>query len=249
MRLRLLLTPLRNAPITAWLWVGLPLGAVAAQIAAKAVGEDFYRRTMRSELGLVENATVLLLLVALVTALRLFAARRRVASAGLFGAFALVMALGCFFFAGEEASWGQHWAGFEPPADIAARNEQGELNFHNDPVLETFLDQLPRNLLTAAALLGGILVPLRRLRRGAPECPRFDRPGLRAWIWPTVVCLPAAVVAVGVTLPKKAFRALDRQVPYLIDISPGETKELALAAFLMLYLLVLHRELAEVKAS
>ncbi len=218
----------------------MPPGVVAVQILFKAVGEDGYRRWLRGELGVVENLTVLFLAVSVVTALRMFLLRKRVASP-LFGPFVLVMALGCFFFAGEEASWGQHWAGFEPPEAVARRNDQGEFNLHNDPFFEKVLDQLPRNLLTAAALIGGIAAPLLLRRRGRPG-PRFEG-GPGGWIWPTMVCLPAAVVAVTVTLPEKLFEALDREVPYLIDISPGETKEFCLGLFLMCYLVTLHRAL------
>ena len=114
---------------------------------------------------------------------------------------------------------------------------------HNDPFFEKFLDQLPRNLLALAALVGGVIAPLMRHRLGRPDRPSFASADVRGWIWPTSVCLPACVVAVTVSLPKKVFEALDRDTPYPIEISPGETKEFCLALFLLLYLLVLQREL------
>ena len=83
----------------------MPTAAVAIQVAGRAIGDDFYKRWVHGEQGLVENLTALFLVIAVVVALRLFAHRRRVASR-LFGPFALVMAAGCFFFAGEEASAG-----------------------------------------------------------------------------------------------------------------------------------------------
>ena len=229
-------------PLPAWLWLGVPPAMVAAQVAAKAVGHDFYRRWMRSETGIVEILTVLFALGAVVAAVRLHSLRRRVAWPR-FGAFALVMAAGCLFFAGEEASWGQHWLGFAPPEAIAARNDQGEFNLHNDPVFEKVLDQLPRSLLTLAALVGGVLAPLARRRRGAAAAPDFSTPGPGGWIWPTFVCFPAALFVVTVSLPEKLFEALGREVPYLLEISAGETKELCLALFLMLYLVTLARHL------
>lgn len=236
--------------LPAWLWIGVPLAAAPMQIAAKLVGEDFYRRTMRGETGLVENLTVLALIVAIVTALRLWTRRGLVASRA-FGPFCLVMAAGCFFFAGEEASWGQHWFGFEVPEEIAARNDQGELNLHNDPLFEKLLDQPPRLALTLFALVGGVLMPLRRRREGR-ELPRFDQPGragIGGWIWPTVECLPAGLMVVTVSLPKKIAETLLGEEPVWMDFSAGETKELCLGLFLMIYLVVLLRELRATEAT
>ncbi len=221
--------------VPGWLWLLLAPGMVLAQVGAKLIGEPTYRRWMRGELGIVENSTVVLLVVACVCALASFRLRERVASR-LFGPFALVMALGCFFFAGEEASWGQHWLGYATPEGIAERNEQGEFNLHNDPFLETFLDQLPRNLLTLAALVGGLLGPILRRKRSAFE-PDFGAEGVQRWIWPPAICWPAALLAVTITLPAKILEGQGREVPYLLEISAGETKEFALALFLTVYLL------------
>lgn len=231
--------PARPARLSPWIWLGLPIGILVAQVGAKAIGFEFYRRTMRGELGLVENLTVLFLVVAIVSALRLWPLRGRVRWRW-FGAFALVMALGCFFFAGEEASWGQHWVGFEPPESIAERNDQGEFNLHNDPLLEKVLDQLPRLLLTLAALVGGVIGPL--VRRG--RRPRFDGPGFRGWIWPTVECLPAALLATTVSVPGRIIEKAGGEIPYLMEISAGETKEFGLGLFLMVWLVTLRRALA-----
>jgi hypothetical protein len=228
-----------------WLWLWFPLAVVPAQFVAKAIGEDFYRALMRGERGLIENLTVLALVVAIVLALTLFARRRSVASR-LFGPFCLVMAAGCFFFAGEEASWGQHWIGYETPEQIAERNDQGEFNLHNDPLLERILDQPPRLALTLAALVGGVIAPLLRRRRGNAR-PRFDGQGIGGWIWPTIECLPASVLVLTVSLPKKVFEATMDETPPFVNISPGETKELCLGLFLMFYLLVMRLELAAAK--
>lgn len=233
----------RGRSLPRWIWLGLPPAVVLVQVAAKAVGNDFYRRWMRSETGVVEILTVLFLLVAVAAGLRLFALRRRVAWTH-FPVFALLMAAGCFFFAGEEASWGQHWLGFAPPEVIAARNDQGEFNLHNDPFFEKVLDQLPRGLLTVAALVGGVLAPLwLRRRRAQGERIDFATASPRGWIWPTFVCFPAALFAVTISLPEKLFEATRGEVPYLLEISAGETKEFCLALFLMVYLVTLAREL------
>ncbi len=217
--------------IPTWLWLGLPIVIVLAQIISKAVDEDFYRDWFRSETGLVENLTVLFLVLAIITALRLFTKRQQVCSR-LFGPFVLIMALGCLYFAGEEASWGQHWIGFQPPESIAERNDQGEFNIHNDPNFEAFTDQLPRLLLTLAALFGGILAPL--IRRGKDIDLQSQTPF--GWLWPTYVCMPAAIGAVFITLPNKLVEMAGYGMMEWMDISEGETKEFFLALFLFLYL-------------
>jgi hypothetical protein len=222
----------RRVPTWLWLW-GAP-AILVLQIGAKAWSEELYRRTMRGELGLVENLTVLFLLGALACALLSFR-RRSAVRARSFGPLMLVLALGLFFFAGEEASWGQHWFGFAPPEEIAARNDQGEFNLHNDPFFEKFLDQLPRLLLTLAALVGGVIAPLVRRRRALPERD-FVSPSLWGWIWPTRECLPSALLALVVSFPKKVFEGLGQPMPYYLDFSPGETKEYCLGLFLLVYL-------------
>lgn len=226
---------MHRTSIPTWLWLWAAPAIVVAQVATKAASESAYRRWLRGELGIVENLTVVFLLGALVCALYCFSRRERVRSR-LFGPFAIVMALGLFFFAGEEASWGQHWFGFAPPPEIAARNDQGEFNLHNDPFFEKILDQLPRSLLTLAALVGGTIAPLVRRRRGIAGRD-FQSPGMAGWIWPTIECLPASVLALTISLPKKLFEGLGKPPPAALDISPGETKEYCLALFLFVYLL------------
>jgi hypothetical protein len=231
--------PLDRVPALLWLWAGPAI--VAAQVCTKAIGAETYRAWMRGERGLVENLTVAFLLSALVCTLLAWRERQRVRWR-LFGPAALVFAAGLFFFAGEEASWGQHWLSFEPPESIAKRNDQGEFNLHNDPFFEKLLDQLPRNLLTATALVGGVIAPFVRRKRGLIQRD-FTSAGPWGWVWPSLACLPAAALALTVTLPEKLCKALDRPVPYLLEISAGETKEYGLGLFLLVYALGLLRAL------
>ena len=221
----------RPPRVSPWIWLWGGPAIVFAQMALLGESDSEYRTWMRGELGLVENLTVLFLVGALACTLAAYRHRQAVHSR-LFGPFLLVMALGLFFFAGEEASWGQHWLGFTPPEEIAARNDQGEFNLHNDPLFEKFLDQLPRFLLSVGALAGGIAAIVRH-SRGLERDLADPRPW--GWAWPTIECLPAAILALTVTLPKKAFGAIERPLPHLLDFSPGETKEYCLALFLLVY--------------
>jgi hypothetical protein len=224
-------TPSR-VPAVLWLWAGPAI--IVAQVATKLHGEGTYRTWMRGELGLVENLTVAFLAAAIVCALLCWRLRAGVRWR-FFGPAALVVATGLFFFAGEEASWGQHWLGFAPPESIAARNDQGELNLHNDPFFERLLDQPPRLILTLVALAAGVIAPLVRRARGLSGRD-FASSGPWGWVWPGFECMPAAILALTISLPKKGFELLDRPEPYFLDISPGETKEYCLALFLLVYL-------------
>jgi hypothetical protein len=221
---------------------------VVAQLVLKAWDAEVYRRWMRSEHGLVENLTVAFLAGAIVSGLLCFGRRRRVRWR-LFGPLMLVLTLGLVYFAGEEMSWGQHLLGFKPPESIAERNEQHEFNLHNDPALESYLDQLPRLILTLGALAGGVIAPLVRRRRGL-RGRDFQSPGPWGWIWPTFECFPSALIAVVIALPKKLGLMLGFSLPDKLDIAPGETKELCLALFLFVYLLSLYLALrAEPRAA
>ncbi len=223
---------IQRVPVWLWLWAGPAI--IAAQMVTKAIDEELYLEWMRGELGLVENLTIVFLLAALVCTCLCFRRRGRVRWR-LFGTATLVVAAGLFFFAGEEASWGQHWLGFTPPESIAARNDQGEFNLHNDPFFEKLLDQLPRLILTLAALAGGVIAPLVRRARGIAGRD-FASADPWGWVWPSFECMPAAILVVTVSLPKKVFEILDRPLPYLLDFSPGETKEYCLGLFLFVYL-------------
>lgn len=224
--------------LSAWIWLALPLALCATLLGLRAVGKDVYERVASTEQGLVQNATVAFLVVAVVAALRLRTLRARVGWRG-FGAFAGLLALACAFFAGEETSWGQHWLGFETPAVLAARNDQGELNLHNDVALGPVFDQLPRGLLTLAAVIGVVAPLVRRGQRRGPDGAAFAARSPAGWIWPGTACLPAALLALVVSLPEK----LADEPPAPLDIDGGETKEMYLALFLMVYSLALLRRL------
>jgi len=230
------------------LWAVLPLGIAPLQYFLRDFYPSVFDSVMRGELGLIENLTVVSLVVAIGAAAVLFRHRKSVASP-LFGPFCLVMVAGCFFFAGEEASWGEHWFGFKVPEEIAERNDQHEFNIHNDLFFEHFLDQPPRLALTIFAVLGGVIVPLRRRKRRSGERPRFNGPGVWGWFWPTIECLPAGLVAGTVTLLKKISRAFFDHIPNALHIGAGETKELCIGLFLMTYLLVMLIELRAAERS
>jgi hypothetical protein len=198
-----------------------------ARIGSPATDRVFY-----GEFGLLENLTVLFLLLGVMAGTRILALDTR-SVRGPLKAWVLLIVAGAIYFAGEEISWGQHFFGWGTPEGWARINEQAETNLHNTSAL---FNQLPRTLLTAAALLGGVAAPLWIRARGAPPA-RFP-----VWLWPTLSCLPAALLAVTISWPGKLLRATGLDQGGL-DIGPGETKEALLGLFIMLYLVSLSRRL------
>lgn len=205
------LAVLAALPLLAWLAPGSLAAALAKDGAAGGTGA-------------VEQLTVLVLLPGLLAG-GVALLWRRVAHRPARAWLAAWLAA-CLYFAGEEASWGQWWFGWQTPAALAALNDQGEANLHN---VSSWLDQKPRALVEAFAVLAGVLAPLARRAgwRAAPRAPgaapRWDE-----WVVAPAALLPAALpfmlVRVAGWLPGEA------------PLGDSELRELALAWFLAWYL-------------
>ena len=118
-------------------------------------------------------------------------------------------------------------------------NDQGETNLHNTSAL---LDQVPRMLLTIAAVVGGVLMPSYYLIKNK----QFTADEFFAWLWPTYVNIPTCLLAVLVSLHEKAYKLFDTTVPHILDIRAGETKECLLAMFLFMYIASFYKRLKQV---
>jgi hypothetical protein len=200
--------------------------------------------------GLVEHLTVLVLLPGIVAGL-CAAVRYRKRLPGvpwlLAGWFAL-WALACVYFAGEEASWGQHLFGWQTPDWVGAIyetlgmvNDQGETNIHN---ASSWLDQKPRAAVELWVVIGGIVVPaIYLLSREARHNPR----SYVYWIFPTHVGLVAAALMLLVRVldlladppgaAADAEGAVDGGRSFIADLGSSEVREFYIATFLSLYLL------------
>lgn len=155
-------TPNRELPAVVY-W-GAPLLVVGAPYAAQWVGGR--QAWLYGEAGAIEWLTVVFLLAAIVYAVRVL---RLAAGRGprWLVVWALLLLLGAVYFAGEELSWGQHVFQWATPETWRQLNPQQETNLHN---VHALFDQLPRALLTLAAFVGGVAVPLYR-RRAARRSP------------------------------------------------------------------------------
>ncbi|HEV3002107.1 MAG TPA: hypothetical protein VGW75_15300 [Solirubrobacteraceae bacterium] len=87
-----------------------------------------------------------------------------------------VLAVGLFFAAGEEISWGQRIFGVDTPESVRAENAQGELNVHNlwavNGALDTIFQFFWAGLFVAVPLAAALWRPAREvLGRYLPVAP------------------------------------------------------------------------------
>lgn len=181
------------------------------------------------EMGIIENMTVLFLLIAICLAITsLIQARRHEHAPRMLQPWLAIMILGSVYFAGEELSWGQHFIGWNTPADWSSLNDQNETNLHNTSFL---FDQLPRIVLTIAILFGGAIAPMyRKIRR-----IQLSKTTVGYWVFPTLDCLAASLLVL-------LFRPL-AGVLGADFVFAGEMKENAIALFILIYVNSIRRKL------
>lgn len=206
-------------------WIWLPPLPLAAELALRASGSRAEAAAFFSgELGFTELATVALLLPAVVLATRACVRSSDPILRGWFG----LLALGCLYFAGEEASWGQHIVQWQTPDAIAALNDQTETNLHN---MSSWADQKPRLLLELWIVVGGLLVATSRWIRGIA----FDASLSGHWFWPWREVIPSALLAFAVRWPERIASWRDEAPPLLFNYRLSESQELYFACFLLLF--------------
>jgi len=180
--------------------------------------------------GIVEHATVLVLLPGIFAGLAVFFYHRKHLPQRWLGWWVLMWTLACIFFAGEEISWGQWFFEWKSPEVFKQLNSQQETNFHN---MTPWLFQKPQALVEIWIVLGGLVLPLWR-RYKSHSWVRPDQTW-KYWFWPTYVCLPAAAFALLLRFLKPFFKAVPMSP--LERLGSGELREYYIALFLGLYLL------------
>jgi hypothetical protein len=132
----------------------------------------------------------------------------------LLGLIYVLVALGTFFVAGEEISWGQRVFGLQTPASLETINHQGELNVHNiKPVQRTF----GYAVLVAGAY--GVFSPYLKKK----ILKRVTVP------WAALLIPPRALVAAFfMPFAYRVFRVLVWPKPTPIVVNFGEGPELCL---------------------
>lgn len=207
------------------------LGALVLIGAATAPYPQVYWMVMASEQGVVENVTAFIAFYGAWVAVQLVRHAEELPHrwmAGWFGCF--VVGLG--FVGLEEISWGQQWFFWETPHWIGLVNTQGETNLHN---LAKWSEEVPKLLLSLAAVVAGVLVPLWIAWRG-PIALIHATP-LRD-IWPSASLWPSALIALVIRLIERVVAnqpGADSAAPLFRSLREG--LEIFLVMFVVAYLL------------
>jgi hypothetical protein len=220
-----------NEGFSAWWWLAMPIAVAVLLAVVETLSPALYETYINSEQGVLEGSHVVIPLAGLVIALRILALRATRAQPLLFGWVALG-AVACFYIAGEEASWGQHFLDWSTPDRWQEINDQQETNLHN---VSSWLDQKPRLLLELGVIVGGIVVPIAALLRPAL------RQGHLAVILPPLLCLPVAVLA-EVSRLSERLADLTQSEP-LLYARASEVQELFFYLFILFYMIVLNQRL------
>jgi hypothetical protein len=189
---------------------------------------EWYRTYLQDERGFLELLHALLPLAAAAIAGRLLlmpALRRD----PLIAAWLAAILIGGIYLGGEEASWGQHYFGWSTPEEWAAINRQEETNLHNTSF---WFDRFPRIVITVGIVVGGLILPLIKLRRPELIPRRFDfiipPLGLRTL---TIVMVIGEIIG--------GLRETTAALGEMLRFRPGEMQENFIVAFLIVYMLCL----------
>ena len=224
---------LRDLPI--WWWLGIPAMMLLFTLYAYFTSADLMTLLIRRDEhpdggGIAESGTVLILLPGIAAGIAILRHYRNRLPLWLLG-WLLGWALACVYFAGEEASWGQHYFRWAAPEALQSLNDQKETNLHN---IGTWFDQKPRALVELWIVFAGLLAPLVRYFR--PRALWANRGWMR-WFWPTAIGIPTVIAflfSFAVALVAKKTGRVD-----LHQLGSNELREFYIALFLSTYLLSL----------
>jgi len=211
-----------------WLWLWLPVIFFVIIFGSALISRYIHDNFFAGELGIIELATPLMLVPGIITGFVIFINREKFITRQLCY-WILLVTLACIYIAGEELSWGQQLVGWGTPEWVKEINDQHETNLHNT---SSWFDQKPRLLLEIFVLFGGIFLPLKRKLQGI----NLSRDSWQYWLCPTMVCLPAATLAILSRVPER-IKTLSDLPEIVINIRYSEVQKLYFAMFLMISLL------------
>jgi hypothetical protein len=210
------------------LFHGLPIIVLFFPLAwYTGAGSDYW---LKGEKGIVENMTVLFLVIAIGFSISGFFKARKLDLSILVKGWLVLLILGALYFALEEISYGQHMFGWGTGEAWKDLNDQDETNLHNTHAI---FDQIPRAMLMIGILVGGVILPVIRKLRKTP----LKETELLYWHWPTSDCITAGLLVV-----------LIRPILSMFDVTfidTGEMKENFFGLFIMLYCVSLQMRLKQ----
>jgi len=215
-----------------FIWAIFPPLMLLLLILFAYVDPDLFQLMMAKddEGGIVEHATVLVLLPGIVAGFAAFIYHRKNLPHLWLGWWVLMWTLACLFFAGEEVSWGQWFFDWKSPEVFKQLNSQQETNLHS---ITPWLFQKPQALVETWIIAGGLVLPLWRRYKSHVWLQPDNT--WQYWLWPTYVCMPAAAFVLLLRFLKPFFEAVP--LTRLERLGSGELREYYIALFLGLYLL------------
>ena len=213
-----------------WLWI--PLLIAAVQMLLEFFLPAGALANLHSENGPHELIEFFIVSSAFIFVLATIMTMDRRANKWLTGWLALA-AISCFYVAGEEISWGQHFLNWSTPEYWAHLNDQSETNLHNT---SSWLDQKPRLILLLGVVVGGLVIPALKRFKPALVPARFEI------VYPPAILGVISALVIGMHLIDKATEAFI-DVPLLHRGS--EVEELYLFYFVLLYLIILRRRIMQ----
>ncbi len=223
---------IHDDPVPGIIWLGLPLFLIGVPLILTVLDQDLFIWWVSDETGVGENLTAILFILAGILAFMVAKRGDAIPLRWLQIAFYAIAVL-AILVAGEEWSWGQHFAGWGTPDWVADLNKQNETNIHN--MADRVLDQKPRAIISIVILIFGVLVPLFRRKISWLD----DYPVL-SWLMPGRLMIPAALLVILPRLVDRFQVWFDVLVPppfYVPTRQYQEMQELFIAAFVFLYVL------------
>jgi hypothetical protein len=224
---------LRDIPL--WFSIAVPAAFVLMSLYGFFYSDEFAKFLVRRDEhpdggGIAEHGTVLVLLFGISAGIAVLRHYRRELPLWFVGWLA-GWVLACIYFAGEEASWGQHYFHWGTPDALRGLNDQNETNLHNT---STWFDQKPRTLVELWMIFAGFIMPI--LHRFRPRALWAGHPWAR-WFWPSGFAIPvvlAFLFAFVVSIAAKKTSSAE-----LMRLGSNELREFYVAFFLSGYLMSL----------
>jgi hypothetical protein len=213
-------------------WLGIPFFLLMALPVVTWLAPEFYHAWVIPEgYGILELMHFFVPLVGFLVGVRLLFATA-VRADRLWWTLILLGTLACFYTAGEEHSWGQHFFHWQTPETWSSLNRQNETNLHNSSQL---FNVLPRAMLEIAILALGIIYPLASWMMGPLRIA-----GLEPFI-PSLKLVPVSIGALVYKLDATAQKSFGMDG---LVIRPAEAAETFYVLFMLFYLILISRRLA-----